>query len=218
MDARKDTIVFKFLLLGDAGVGKTSLMRRFAEDTFNEEPGLRTIGVDFRVRCIRFRDKLLNIHVWEFAGRGGEQLLTHSFCRGSHGILIVFDVGNRDSLNRVKFWLEAVARCAPTTPLGNGIPLVLVGNKSDLAPHIRQVMSGEAARFALDHSMIYIETSAVDAHNVGAAFLALADALMLPLNSGSAPPRGRVLTQSLWGRMSTSVLSWVFGTSKRSST
>ncbi|KAA3475406.1 ras-related protein RABD2a [Gossypium australe] len=143
--------LFKLLLIGDSGVGKSCLLLRFADDSYVESY-ISTIGVDF----------------WDTAGQERFRTITSSYYRGAHGIIIVYDVTDQESFNNVKQWLSEIDRYA-----SDNVNKLLVGNKCDLTAN--KVVSYETAKaFADEIGIPFLETSAKDATNVEQAFMAMA--------------------------------------------
>ena len=99
--------IFKLLLIGDAGVGKSSILLRFTDDAF-EEHLASTIGVDFKVKTVTMRGKTLKLTIWDTAGQERFRTLTSSYYRGCHGIILVFDVTDRSSFEHVRMWLDEI--------------------------------------------------------------------------------------------------------------
>ncbi|KAG0176906.1 GTP-binding protein of the rab [Apophysomyces sp. BC1034] len=159
--------LFKLLLIGDSGVGKSCLLLRFADDTYTESY-ISTIGVDFKIRTIELEDKIVKLQIWDTAGQERFRTITSAYYRGAHGIILVYDVTDQDSFNNVKQWLQEVDRYA-----AEGVNKLLVGNKSDLTES--KVVDAEAAKeFADNLSIPFLETSAKSATNVEQAFLTMA--------------------------------------------
>ncbi|KAI4274770.1 MAG: hypothetical protein LQ337_003677 [Flavoplaca oasis] len=143
--------LFKLLLIGDSGVGKSCLLLRFADDTYTESY-ISTIGVDF----------------WDTAGQERFRTITSSYYRGAHGICVVYDVTDMDSFNNVKQWLQEIDRYAT-----EGVNKLLVGNKSDMSD--KKVVDYTVAKeFADSLGIPFLETSAKNASNVEQAFLTMA--------------------------------------------
>ena len=147
----------KIILVGDAKVGKTSLMRGWIDGRFNDEY-LATIGVDFGV--INKPNQGIKLQIWDTAGKKAFQTITQGLYSKAHGAVIVFDITNRDSFMHVKDCLEKIKSMSPES-----VVVVLVGNKSDLAAN-RVVTEEEAQAFAAQNSLIYIETSAKNKQNI----------------------------------------------------
>jgi Ras-related protein Rab-18 len=143
----------KLLLIGDSSVGKSSILLRFTDDTFSEKHAA-TIGVDFKTRDMNFRGKRIRTTVWDTAGQEKFRSLTSSYYRGTHGIVLVYDVTSRESFVHVTDWLNEVQ----TFCGDDECVLLLVGNKIDL--EARAVTTQEGQAFAREKNMVFIETSA----------------------------------------------------------
>ncbi|KAJ2500527.1 ras GTPase [Coemansia sp. RSA 1972] len=159
--------LFKLLLIGDSGVGKSCLLLRFADDTYTESY-ISTIGVDFKIRTIELDGKTVKLQIWDTAGQERFRTITSSYYRGAHGIIVVYDVTDSDTFANVKQWLQEIDRYA-----SEGVNKLLVGNKSDLEDK-RSVDFTEAQEFASALNITFLETSAKDATNVESAFLTMA--------------------------------------------
>merc|ERR1712199_136064 len=140
MNAEYDYL-FKLLLIGDSGVGKSCLLLRFADDTYAESY-ISTIGVDFKIRTIQLDGKTIKLQIWDTAGQERFRTITSSYYRGAHGIIVVYDITDADSFGNVKQWLEEIQRYAC-----EGVNKLMVGNKCDLASK-RKVEKKAAEEFA----------------------------------------------------------------------
>mmetsp|Transcript_6516 Transcript_6516/g.9819 ORF Transcript_6516/g.9819 Transcript_6516/m.9819 type:complete len:202 (-) Transcript_6516:338-943(-) len=159
--------LFKLLLIGDSGVGKSCLLLRFADDTYTESY-ISTIGVDFKIRTIEMDGKTIKLQIWDTAGQERFRTITSSYYRGAHGIIIVYDVTDQESFDNVKQWLQEIDRYACEK-----VNTLLVGNKSDLTT--KRVVAYEAAKeFADSVDMEFLETSAKNSTNVEKAFMVMA--------------------------------------------
>jgi len=159
--------LFKLLLIGDSGVGKSCLLLRFADDTYTESY-ISTIGVDFKIRTVELDGKTCKLQIWDTAGQERFRTITSSYYRGAHGIIIVYDVTDMESFNNVRQWLYEIDRYASET-----VNKLLVGNKCDLKD--KKVVDQEvASQFAESIGMKFLETSAKNSHNVEQAFLTMA--------------------------------------------
>ena len=139
--------IFKILLIGDAGVGKSSILLRFTDDAF-EEHLASTIGVDFKVKTVQLGGKTVKLTIWDTAGQERFRTLTSSYYRGCHGIILVFDVNERSSFDNLKQWLDELELYSTTAHSSK----LLVGNKIDLED--RQVTEQEATDFARQQAML----------------------------------------------------------------
>lgn len=158
--------VYKILVLGDSKVGKSCLILRYTEDQFSED-FLTTIGVDFKVKNINIENQDYKLQIWDTAGQEQFRSITQSFYRNSHGVLVVFDLSDRESFESVPTWINSVVQSCESP-----INIILVGNKCDL-DHV--VSKEEAKDLASSFNIKYIETSAKNNLNVDEAFSCLAE-------------------------------------------
>ena len=156
--------IFKIIVIGDSGVGKSSLTVRLSEDVFYKDYA-STIAIDFRMHQMTFMEKKVRLQIWDTAGQERFQSVATAFYRGANGVMMCFDLTHRSSFQHLDQWLERVRQQALP-----GIPCVLVGCKLDEARTARQVSREEAAAWAQQHNMGYIETSAKEKENVIHAF------------------------------------------------
>ncbi|KAF9239654.1 GTP-binding protein ypt1 [Melanogaster broomeanus] len=179
--------LFKLLLIGDSGVGKSCLLLRFADDTYTESY-ISTIGVDFKIRTIELEGKTVKLQIvstffW-ITGQERFRTITSSYYRGAHGIIVVYDVTDNDTFTNVKQWLQEIDRYA-----SEGVNKLLVGNKSDLTSK-KVVEYSVAKEFADQLSIPFLETSAKNATNVEQAFLTMAKQIKDRMGSTSTPAGG----------------------------
>jgi len=156
--------LFKVVLIGDSGVGKSNLLSRFTRNEFNLE-SKSTIGVEFATRSIQTEDnKTIKSQIWDTAGQERYRAITSAYYRGAVGALLVYDIAKHVTYENVERWLKELRDHADSN-----IVIMLVGNKSDLR-HLRAVPTEEAKAFAEKNNLSFIETSALDSTNVEAAF------------------------------------------------
>ena len=165
-DIRDYDFIFKLIVIGDSGVGKSCLLSRYDGDPF-EECFIGTIGLDFRVRTITLRGKRIRLQIWDTAGQECFRPITTHYYRGTHGALICYDITNKESFDNIKMWLQEFSRHSR-----ENVPRILVGNKSDLDDR-RSVEQSEAKEYADEMGIPYLETSAKDLKNVENAFTTL---------------------------------------------
>jgi len=171
--------LFKLLLIGDSGVGKSCLLLRFADDTYTESY-ISTIGVGFKIRTIELDGKTIKLQIWDTAGQERFRTITSSYYRGAHGIIIVYDVTDQESFNNVKQWLQEIDRYA-----SESVNKLLVGNKSDLTT--KKVVDYTTAKEYADQLRIpFLETSAKSATNVEQAFVTMAAEIKNKMGPSSA--------------------------------
>uniref|UniRef100_A0A8C6LGH1 small monomeric GTPase n=6 Tax=Nothobranchiidae TaxID=405002 RepID=A0A8C6LGH1_NOTFU len=155
--------LFKVVLIGDSGVGKSNLLSRFTRNEFNLE-SKSTIGVEFATRSIQVDGKMIKAQIWDTAGQERYRAITSAYYRGAVGALLVYDIAKHLTYENVERWLKELRDHAD-----NNIVIMLVGNKSDLR-HLRAVPTDEARAFAEKNTLSFIETSALDSTNVEEAF------------------------------------------------
>lgn len=185
--------LFKILLIGDSGVGKSCLLLRFVDDAYTESY-ISTIGVDFKIRTLTIEGKTVKMQIWDTAGQERFRTITSSYYRGAHGIAVVYDVTDMESFNNVKQWLSEIEKYA-----SDNVNKLLIGNKSDLVS--KKVVDTEMAKsFADSHNIPFIETSAKNATNVEEAFLRMATDIKTRISAQNIPTRnggkGVVLPQN----------------------
>ncbi|CAH8462744.1 unnamed protein product [Schistosoma turkestanicum] len=118
--------LLKLLLIGDSGVGKSCLLLRFADETFNETY-ISTIGVDFKIRTLEINGKVVKLQIWDTAGQERFRTITSSYYRGAQGIMIVYDITDKSTFDHVENWLLEIGSNAK-----DQISRILIGNKCDL--------------------------------------------------------------------------------------
>ncbi|KAG1171780.1 hypothetical protein G6F70_003823 [Rhizopus microsporus] len=155
--------LFKVVLIGDSGVGKTNLLGRFTRNEFNLE-SKSTIGVEFATRSIQVDSKVIKAQIWDTAGQERYRAITSAYYRGAVGALLCYDISKHSTFESVSRWLKELRDHADSN-----IVIMLVGNKSDLR-HLRAVPTEEAKQFASENGLSFIETSALDATNVELSF------------------------------------------------
>merc|ERR1719440_2546576 len=147
--------LFKVVLIGDSGVGKSNLLSRFTRNEFCLE-SKSTIGVEFATRSLPIDGKTIKAQIWDTAGQERYRAITSAYYRGAVGALLVYDITKTVTFENVERWLKELRDHADSN-----IVIMLVGNKSDLK-NIRGVETDEAMSFAEQHNLAFIETSALD--------------------------------------------------------
>ncbi|CCU99994.1 unnamed protein product [Malassezia sympodialis ATCC 42132] len=155
--------LFKVVLIGDSGTGKSNLLSRFTRNEFSLD-SRSTIGVEFATRSINVDGKTIKAQIWDTAGQERYRAITSAYYRGAVGALLVYDIAKHSTYVNVSRWLKELRDHADSN-----IVVMLVGNKSDLK-HLRAVPTEEAKAFAAENNLSFIETSALDASNVEQAF------------------------------------------------
>jgi Ras-related protein Rab-35 len=148
-----------------AGVGKSSLLLRFADNTFSGSY-ITTIGVDFKIKTVSLDGQKVKLQIWDTAGQERFRTITSTYYRGTHGVIVVYDVTNGESFANVKRWLHEIEQNCDV------VNRVLVGNKND-TPDRKVVLTEDAQRFADTMNIQLFETSAKDNINVEEMFMAI---------------------------------------------
>ncbi|KAK7263722.1 hypothetical protein RJT34_31316 [Clitoria ternatea] len=155
--------LFKVVLIGDSGVGKSNLLSRFTKNEFSLE-SRSTIGVEFATRSIHVDDKIVKAQIWDTAGQERYRAITSAYYRGAVGALLVYDVTRRVTFENVERWLKELRDHTDAN-----IVIMLVGNKADLR-HLRAVSIDDAKAFAEKENTFFMETSALESLNVDNSF------------------------------------------------
>lgn len=157
--------LFKMVIIGDSGVGKSALLLRECDEVF-EDSYISTIGVDFRYRTVDVDGKCVKLQIWDTAGQDRFRTITSAYYRGANGVIVVYDITSKRSFENVNRWIK---ECTDRNPK---MTIVLVGNKCDLEDK-RAVPKNIAEQFAKEHNYFFVETSAKHNTNVNEAFIEL---------------------------------------------
>ncbi|XP_042576184.1 ras-related protein Rab-35-like [Cyprinus carpio] len=157
--------LFKLLIIGDSNVGKSSLLLRFADNSFSGSY-ITTIGVDFKIRTVEIDGrKRVKLQIWDTAGQERFRTITSTYYRNTHGVIIVYDVTNPESFVNVKRWLNEISQNC------DNVCKITVGNKND-DPSKKLVDTQDAQRFGESVGVRFFETSAKENINVEEMFMA----------------------------------------------
>ena len=169
--------LLKFIIIGDATVGKSNLLFRYYKGIFQSDYQL-TIGVDFSAKNVKIRNKTYKIQIWDTAGHENFKSITRGYYTNSACVLVVYDISNRDSFNNVNNWINECKNLS-----SKSILLVLVGNKSDLEER-RQVNVEDGQELADKNGMLFYETSAKVGTNVNTVFYDSVDKIAKNIDEG----------------------------------
>jgi len=164
-------LLFKLLLIGDSGVGKTCILFRFSDDAFNTT-FISTIGIDFKIKTIELRGKKIKLQIWDTAGQERFHTITTSYYRGAMGIMLVYDITNAKSFDNIAKWLRTIQEHANVE-----VEKMILGNKCDMDD--KRVISKERGEtIARENSVKFLETSAKTNVNIERAFTELSESIL----------------------------------------
>ena len=163
--------IFKLILIGNSGVGKSSIIQRYMKQTF-EDSYKCTIGVDFLMKTLEIKGKTVKLQLWDTAGQEKYKSMVASYYRGANVALVVFDITNHSSFDSLPLWIENYYKNGPEQK-----NIILIGNKKDIVEN-RQVTQEEAETFSETNNMMYFETSAKEGDNIEYVFTYAAEKLL----------------------------------------
>lgn len=156
-------MTFKILTIGESGVGKTCILRRFVDKKFVKSH-LATIGIDYKATNVSLGDKTVKIKIWDTAGQERFRNITQQYYKGADGIVLVFDVTEMSSFDKINYWMRQIT----TNTQLDKVSLVLLGNKVDIEPRVVTSEMGE--KLSKEIGVKYFETSAMTNQNIEEAF------------------------------------------------
>ena len=156
-------LIFKIVIIGDSGVGKTNLIGRYLKNEYKED-SKATVGVEFGEKKYEINGLKIKAQIWDTAGQERYRAITSMYYKGAKGGLIVFDLSSKSTFQNVEKWFNEIKKTADPT-----INLILIGNKSDLKDK-RQISTEEGENKAKEMNVAYLETSALNCDNVDKAF------------------------------------------------
>lgn len=171
MESKAFNFLFKFVMVGDIGVGKSSLIRRFADDEYDDEY-VATIGVDFRFRTIQINGKKIKIQIWDTAGQEKFKSVITSYLRGADGVIICYDLADQKTFEHVENWILEIKSLEASEK--KKIVSIIVGNKADLIGETDQqyiVPVDVVKKLANKYGVHFFEASAKKASNVETVFI-----------------------------------------------
>ncbi|CAL9179884.1 ras-related protein Rab11C-like [Musa acuminata AAA Group] len=155
--------LFKIVLIGDSGVGKSNILSRFTRNEFSLD-SKSTIGVEFATKTLQIEGKTIKAQIWDTAGQERYRAITSAYYRGAVGALLVYDMTKKQTFDNVQRWLRELRDHADSN-----IVIMMVGNKSDLQ-HLRAVSEDDGQVLAEKEGLSFLETSALESLNVDKAF------------------------------------------------
>ena len=166
-----DIHTFKILTIGESGVGKTCILRRFVEDKFLKNH-LATIGIDFKTKNIIVDGVQVKLKIWDTAGQERFRNITNQYYKGADGIILVYDVTDRTSFEKIREWMNQIKQNTTEDEIG----LVLLGNKCDSDP--RDVYENDGIELGKELGIQYFESSAMNNINISESFNYLAKQIL----------------------------------------
>ena len=148
-------VAYKLLLLGESSVGKTSIILRYIENSF-EESNTSTCGIDLKCKYVQCDNKKIRLDIWDTAGQERFRGLTKNYFRGAHGFVLVYDITNKESFDKLKGWIKDAKEKIEDV---NSFKMAVVGNKKDCEKD-RQVDYQILKEFAETNKIVFSETSA----------------------------------------------------------
>ena len=165
-----DELVYKVLLLGDSSVGKTCFLLRYCDKSF-QEAHLSTIGLDYRLKSMTLQnDKKIKLQIWYTAGQDRFRAITKNYYKGANGIILIYDVTNKQSYENVKNWLTQIKEEA-----NPNVIIYLAGNKIDVEEDQRVITTEDGQKIADEYKLPFKETSAKNGINVNEIFQELVE-------------------------------------------
>ena len=180
------SITFKILTIGESGVGKTCVLRRFVENKFLKNH-LATIGIDFKTKTLNINNQVIKLKIWDTAGQERFRNITTQYYKGADGIVLVYDVTDEASYEKIRDWMEQILSNTQQEEIG----LVLLGNKCDMEP--RNVTEEMGKKMAEELKVNYFETSALTGQGIKEAFEQLTRDIMKKRGVGETNSDGRGL-------------------------
>ena len=163
MDDEEYSMIFKIILVGDSGVGKTNILSRYVNDFFSESTK-STVGVELGCKIEEINNTKVKIQIWDTAGQERYKSITQTYYKGAKGALIVYDISRKESFLNVDKWIGDLKEYGE-----ENVCVLLIGNKCDL-DNIRQVSLDEVTKKAEQYKIGFCETSALNAKNIDYAF------------------------------------------------
>lgn len=180
--------IFKIVIIGDSGVGKSCMLLRFADNEFTDSY-ISTIGVDFKIKTLNVEGTNIKLQIWDTAGQDRFRTITSSYYRHANGIIIAYDITDTQSFENVQKWLEEITRYAT-----EDVAKLIVGNKCDLESE-RVVKFEDGKQMAKSFDIPFIETSAKSSTNVINAFMEMATTIKkhLGINTTNKNPNKQLI-------------------------
>ena len=168
---KNDNMVAKILTIGESGVGKTCILLRYTDNKFIKHH-LTTIGIDYKTKDVNINNKSIKLKIWDTAGQERFRNITQQYYKGADGIVLVFDLTDRNSFEKIREWMQQITSYTQKDSIG----IVLLGNKCDAEN--KAVTNQEASDIAAEFNMKFFETSAMNNINIEDSFTHLSTEIM----------------------------------------
>ena len=168
--------MFKYIIIGDTGVGKSCILSQFLSNKFNSNYDV-TVGVEFGAKMIKLKGDPIKLQIWDTAGQETFKSITRSYYRSAAGALLVYDITCRDTFNNINNWVQEVKEHG-----NDKITIMLIGNKIDLEKN-REVSTEEGRKFARERGMLFAETSAKTAEAIERCFTEVGENILGKVNN-----------------------------------
>ena len=166
-----DNNTFKILTLGESGVGKTAILKRYVENKF-EKHHLATIGIDYQSKTIKINKKEIKLKIWDTAGQERYRNIAAHVYKGADGIILVYDITDEVSFSKISDWMEQINNNLSKNDIG----IILIGNKTDLEERMIETQKGQEK--AEEYKIEFYETSALTGDGINEAFEGLAKKIL----------------------------------------
>ena len=166
MEDEEYSLIFKMILIGDSGVGKSNILSRYINNSFSETTR-STVGVELSAKVEEINNTKIKIQIWDTAGQERYKSITKTYYKGAKGALIIYDITNKESFKNVDKWINDLKESGD-----DDVSILIVGNKCDLEAS-REVTTDEVKKKAELYKMAYCETSALKGENIDNAFRTL---------------------------------------------
>ena len=166
MEDEEYSLIFKMILIGDSGVGKTNILSRYINNKFLETTK-STVGVELGTKIEEYNNTKIKIQIWDTAGQERYKSITKTYYKGAKGAFIVYDITKKDSFKNIDKWIKDLKEYGEEDAI-----ILIIGNKCDLEDK-REVTTEEVKKKAEIYKMVYCETSALNSKNINYAFQTL---------------------------------------------
>ena len=163
MSSHKYDHLFKIHFIGESNVGKQDFISRFLDNNSETSENLTTIGIDFKIKIINFRNKLVKLQIWDTSGEERFRTILKTAYKGAHGIILIYDVTDQNSFKNIRNWIKQIEVHGDIS-----VKKVLVGNKCNEPGRV--ITEEEGKKLAKEYNIGFFESSARTGKNVNEVF------------------------------------------------